>query len=106
MPIKLAFERAIRETIRLGGDTDTNACIVGAMMGAAIGLENIPKLFVQKVVTLDAAVDPWMADKTVRPSFLSVQRHVLPNIKKLIEKRPIATSSTSSIIDIQWIGKN
>ena len=32
-----SFERAIQETISLGGDTDTNACIVGGMMGALIG---------------------------------------------------------------------
>ena len=25
-----------------GGDTDTNACIVGGMIGAAVGLSNIP----------------------------------------------------------------
>lgn len=26
-----------------GGDTDTNACIVGGMIGAAVGLGNIPE---------------------------------------------------------------
>ena len=32
------YEQAIRETLAGGGDTDTNACIVGGLVGAAKGL--------------------------------------------------------------------
>ena len=39
---KLYFE-SIKETISLGGDTDTNACIVGGMVGAYVGISNIDK---------------------------------------------------------------
>lgn len=35
-------ERAIIETIRQGGDTDTNACIVGALIGAVEGVQALP----------------------------------------------------------------
>jgi len=31
----------IREVISLGGDTDTNACIVGGMIGSFLGIKNI-----------------------------------------------------------------
>ena len=34
------FEDAIRKTIFLGGDTDTNACIVGSMAEAAYGVDD------------------------------------------------------------------
>jgi len=34
------FEDAIRKTVYLGGDTDTNACIVGSMAEAAFGINN------------------------------------------------------------------
>lgn len=37
---QLYFE-SVRETISLGGDTDTNACIVGGMVGAYVGIKNI-----------------------------------------------------------------
>lgn len=37
-----SYEDAIRETLKLGGDTDTNACIVGGMIGALHGLHAIP----------------------------------------------------------------
>merc|ERR1712147_338784 len=32
---------SVREVISLGGDTDTNACIVGGMIGAFLGCKNI-----------------------------------------------------------------
>lgn len=32
----------MREVISLGGDTDTNACIVGGLIGAIVGDSNIP----------------------------------------------------------------
>jgi len=35
---------AIFRVLLLGGDTDTNACIVGYMMGALKGLEGIPEV--------------------------------------------------------------
>eukprot|EP01083_Nonionella_stella_P043569 117547_1 len=39
------FETAIRTTIAEGGDTDTNACIVGGLIGAFCGLDKIPNKF-------------------------------------------------------------
>jgi hypothetical protein len=37
-----SFEAAIRDVLMGGGDTDTNCAIVGALVGAAVGLEHIP----------------------------------------------------------------
>lgn len=33
-----------------GGDTDTNACIVGGLVGAAVGVQGIPKNMAEKVL--------------------------------------------------------
>jgi ADP-ribosylglycohydrolase len=33
-----SFEEAIRKIISVKGDTDTNACIIGALLGAYYGL--------------------------------------------------------------------
>lgn len=53
-----SFEDAISQTIMMGGDTDTNACIVGAMAEALYGIdsslidkakEKIPKEFVKVI---------------------------------------------------------
>ncbi|MBI3929221.1 MAG: ADP-ribosylglycohydrolase family protein [Armatimonadetes bacterium] len=37
-----SLEEAVVETVRCGGDTDTNAAIAGALLGAAYGREAIP----------------------------------------------------------------
>ena len=37
------YANTIKSIIAQEGDTDTNACIVGAMVGAADGLKNIPE---------------------------------------------------------------
>lgn len=42
------YESAIRNAIYIGGDTDTNAAIAGAIAEAFYGLEAIPKAFIEK----------------------------------------------------------
>ncbi len=44
------FEEAIVETIDRGGDTDTNAAICGALLGAVYGREAIPKSWISTVL--------------------------------------------------------
>ena len=36
-----AFDWAMEQTVMLGGDTDTNCAIVGGLIGAYCGVENI-----------------------------------------------------------------
>jgi len=48
------FYDSIRLTIQEGGDTDTNACIVGGMLGALVGCKmGIPIDMIMKVVNFD-----------------------------------------------------
>jgi hypothetical protein len=47
------YFNAVRETIRLGGDTDTNGCIVGGMIGALVGVHNIPSHMIEKLLKFD-----------------------------------------------------
>lgn len=47
------FENALRVTLAGGGDTDTNACIVGALAGALNGLEGIPASLIEGVLHCD-----------------------------------------------------
>lgn len=44
------FEFSIRDTVREAGDSDTNACIVGGLMGAFHGLSAIPKRMKRKII--------------------------------------------------------
>ena len=43
------FESGVLETINGGGDTDTNAAIVGAVLGSAYGIKKLPKHFAERV---------------------------------------------------------
>jgi ADP-ribosyl-[dinitrogen reductase] hydrolase len=44
------LEDALVETVMLGGDTDTNAAICGALLGAAWGISAIPSRWVNRVL--------------------------------------------------------
>lgn len=44
------YVTAIRETLAGGGDTDTNACIAGGLLGAACGAKAIPPAMCAKVL--------------------------------------------------------
>jgi ADP-ribosylglycohydrolase len=39
----LGYEAGVQAVIRTGGDTDTNACVAGALLGARWGLQAIPQ---------------------------------------------------------------
>ena len=64
------YMAAMREVLEGGGDTDTNACIVGGLIGAADGIEAIPSAIVQAVIECDTS-----KGRHPRPDFLS-SRHV------------------------------
>ncbi|KAG6582786.1 ADP-ribosylglycohydrolase family protein [Phytophthora cinnamomi] len=49
------YERAIHQTLMKGGDTDTNAAIVGGLIGALHGVEAIPVRMREAVLTFDAS---------------------------------------------------
>jgi ADP-ribosyl-[dinitrogen reductase] hydrolase len=50
-----SFEQALASTLALGGDTDTNACIVGGLVGASLGYDFLPERMVKRVVNCDSA---------------------------------------------------
>lgn len=60
------YEEALRETLLGGGDTDTNACIVGGLIGAACGADAIPDDMKQPVLRCNT-----QQGKHPRPRFLS-----------------------------------
>ena len=50
---KTPFVEAIHLTLKKGGDTDTNAAIVGGMMGALWGFDAIPEYMIKPVMDFD-----------------------------------------------------
>jgi ADP-ribosylglycohydrolase len=70
------IRKAILETLVRGGDTDTNACIVGGLLGALHGMEKIPKSALDKVLACDTRHGQQ------RPSTYTIEP-VLGHLKKL-----------------------
>lgn len=71
------FEKTLRETIARGGDTDTNACIAGALVGAADGASSIPEPMKAAVLECDTR------EGKPRPEFLHGRR-VPQLVKRLL----------------------
>ena len=47
------FKSLVKRMISYGGDTDTNAAIVGGMIGSILGFKKLPKDFLGKMLALD-----------------------------------------------------
>lgn len=48
------FEAGVRRVVALGGDTDTNAAVVGALLGAANGRGGLPSAWLARLADADA----------------------------------------------------
>ena len=76
------YVEAIRETLSGGGDTDTNACIVGGLIGAACGAESIPDEMKMPVLNCDTR-----KGQQPRPEFLHTNK--IPELAdKLLANAP------------------
>jgi ADP-ribosylglycohydrolase len=49
-----SWGQAVAGVIRMGGDVDTLGAIVGALMGAKVGVQNIPPNLLESVLNRDA----------------------------------------------------
>lgn len=61
------FVNALRQVLSGGGDADTNACIVGGLIGARVGIAGIPESMSLAVLSCDTAKGrprpPWLRTK-------------------------------------------
>ena len=51
---EISFEAAISDIVKKGGETETNAAIVGAIMAAVEGLAAIPASMVDRVLNFNS----------------------------------------------------
>jgi hypothetical protein len=67
------YNEVMWQVASLGGDTDTNCCIVGSAIGAYLGLAKLPQDKVQKVLSVEltkgqqVARDPCMLPSRTGP---------------------------------------
>lgn len=72
------FVEAMNEVLLAGGDTDTNACITGGMLGALWGRDHLPPAM------LDAVLNCDVSRGQARPRWLQT-RHAMPWIDRFLE---------------------
>ena len=66
------------------GDTDTNCCIVGGLLGALHGVGNLPQDVIEKVMKFD----PTKHKGVKRPEFLVPGKCVENIIEKILVNAP------------------
>ena len=49
----------MKKTIEKGGDTDTNAAIVGSMIGAIFGFSKLPTKYLTKILSLRMPMEEY-----------------------------------------------
>lgn len=71
-----SYEESLTQTLERGGDTDTNACIVGGLIGALHGADRIPQAMLGKLMSCDSQKGQ------PRPDSFTI-KNVLPSLKRL-----------------------
>ena len=66
---EIDYKTAIEQTLLLGGDTDTNAAIVGGMVGARVGKTGLPRNLVDKMLGFEFKKGDTKGH--IRPEYLS-----------------------------------
>ena len=84
MPIEKAFDFAMKQCAILAGDTDTNCAIVGGLVGAYVGVDNIDRKKLQKVLECDHE----QGGLNDRPDLVKPMVSGFDSIRKLIEIIP------------------
>ncbi len=76
---------AMKHMLLKGGDTDTNCCIVGGMLGALHGFKKLPSDITKKVLEYNSESDE---SGISRPEFLNPSKHIDQIIIDLIKYKP------------------
>ncbi|MFN4152824.1 MAG: ADP-ribosylglycohydrolase family protein, partial [Candidatus Sericytochromatia bacterium] len=61
------IKEALKEIIYLGGDTDTTASILGGIIGAKVGVSNIPENYLSNLIEYPRSVN-WIKELSIKLS--------------------------------------
>lgn len=73
LKMRTSYRRGIRDTLMRGGDTDTNAKIVGNVLGALHGMDGIPDYMSDPVLRFDCVKHDARKTGINRPSMYGVK---------------------------------
>jgi ADP-ribosyl-[dinitrogen reductase] hydrolase len=79
-----SYSDALKDILLRGGDTDTNAAIVGGLLGAAYGVSAIDENQRQKMLSFD----PKVHGGHMRPEFLVPKYGLVKMVEQVIQNCP------------------
>ena len=82
----MSYEDALYDNLGFGGDTDTNACIIGGLLGAAQGLECLKDEWIEKVLNYDSTTHTSKGMR--RPAYLQPKDYLIPLLGGLFLNAP------------------
>ncbi|KAJ3004000.1 UNVERIFIED_CONTAM: hypothetical protein HDU68_005391 [Siphonaria sp. JEL0065] len=94
---QVSFELSIQRTLVLGGDTDTNAAIVGGLMGAFWGIAGIPSFMTDPVMQFDCTTVKYKELGYLRPEEYSVFRAIAKGSALTGALRWVSPTATDNI---------
>lgn len=84
---RFSFEHAIYDILLRGGDTDTNACIIGGLLGARDGFEALNQDWVKKIMECNKEKQE-KESRSPRPEFLLPSEYLVPLLGALYLNAP------------------
>lgn len=73
------FEEGLIDTVLLGGDTDTNGCICGALLGALYGQSCIPPIWINSIKIENPRMRHWIyVDQR------NIDKHITDFVEKIL----------------------
>ena len=92
-----AYDWSIEQAIVLLGDADTNACIVGGVMGAYVGVDNIDESKLQ--ILLECKVEPRDTTSSERPRFILPSEGCINEMVELVRISPEQLTNVTEYVD-------
>ena len=83
-----SYEDSIRNILSRGGDTDTNAAIVGGLLGAYYGIHRINQNWIEKVILFRCQKTVEQKTFIDRPDFLVPRFNLISLVKGIAVNSP------------------
>lgn len=96
-----SFKNAVLDAVNIRGPSDSIGCIVGAWMGAKLGLEGIPKEWIDKIEAKDALIqcaDELFKVFEARKQIQADELKALEEFEQAEEQRELEKTKLSSVL--------
>ena len=97
-PVEEVYSWAMFQTVLLAGDSDTNAAIVGGVIGAYVGVDNINEAYLKKLLECNLK-NPTAQDfpySRFRPNFIQPALGCIDEMLELVRIAPGSPLQTVS----------